>query len=92
MNFLIVNKRSDLDKVFPIWEQIAMHPSVDPQIRAAQFDDEPKVEPCIVVMKSGDRIEGMVIGDVKEIRLKLKLKYFTLFRPHARVIRIFDKG
>lgn len=92
MDLMLVNKKSDLDKIVSIWEQMAMHPSVDPEIRAAQFDDEPGVKPCITVVRSGDRIEGMVVGDVREIRLELKLKYFTLLRPHARVIRIFDKG
>jgi len=80
-----------LKEIQPLWEELATHPSVDPGIRMWEFEQR-DLSPCVIVVKNRGRVQGMAIGYIKETRLDIKLRYWTVARPKARLIAILDRG
>jgi hypothetical protein len=81
----------EMGEIQPLWEECAIHPSVDPAIKIWEFQEN-SLSPCILIVKSRGRLQGMAIGYIKETRLDIKLRYWTVAKPKARLIAILDRG
>ena len=84
--------KSELESFIDDWEKMADHPAVDPYMFIKQLSELPGISPCILSIQANNKTVAMIIAELKEISIRLSLKYFTIWRPKAKVIHVLDQG
>lgn len=72
---------------------MAVYPQVDPEVISSYImEGESNVKPCILVLKKNGIVFGLIIGLIKDMELAIRIGYFNMFRPKAKVLSILDRG
>lgn len=81
----------DLEQVRTDWEYICDHPNVDPDIIINSLRENKEI-PYILIIKKDNLPVGIIVAVLKEINIQIKIGYFTLLKPKAKVLSILDNG
>ena len=83
----------DIDSIKKIWEHMAWHPTVDPDVIIAEFEEtREKTTPFVMLVRKKNVAAGFLVAMIKTIHVELKLKYYTIFKVRAKVLSILDNG
>lgn len=75
------------------WHMMATHPSVDPDVRMALWENsDSSTYPYVLCVRKGGVPVGFLVATIKSITVELKLHYFTLIRIPAKVMAVLDNG
>ena len=77
----------DLRSIDSTWAELAQSPNADPAFYRTVLDTSASIKhPFVLVIEQGSTIKALLIGRVEEIRLDIKLGYFSLPSPKVRAL------